>query len=175
LVQGQATGQKITIKTAADLLEVTTKTVQRYLAKGLLTRVKEGTRTLLLLAEVKDLKSDANAGQGQSHKTPGKTAGTGQVGDTVTLSRERYEQLLLELGELRKQNQFFMEFKGILLAKEEAMHRLERDVEALRARVRALELWNPEELSASLREDSKGPSPIHEKSKTKPKKPWWQA
>jgi excisionase family DNA binding protein len=174
-MQGQATGHKITIKTAADLLEVTTKTVQRYLAKGLLTKVKEGTRTLLLLAEVKDLKSDTHIGQGQSHKTSGKTAWTGQVGDTVTLSRERYEQLLLELGELRKQNQFFVEFKGILLAKEEAMHRLERDVEALRARVRALELWNPEELPAGLPQDSNVPSPTHEKLKTKPKKPWWQA
>ena len=174
-MQQQATGQKITIKTAADLLDVTTKTIQRYLTKGRLTRVKEGTRTLLLLAEVKGLKSDAQVGQGQSHKAPGKTAWAGHVGDTVTLSRERYEQLLLELGELRKQNQFFMEFKGILLAKEEAMHRLAHDVEALRARVQALELWNPEELSANVPEDSKAPSPAGEKPKTRQRKPWWQA
>jgi hypothetical protein len=174
-MQGHGTEQKISIKSAADLLEVTTKTVQRYLAKGLLTRVKEGTRTLLLLAEVKALKSGLHVGQGPPLKALGKTGGPGQVGDTVTLGRERYEQLLLELGELRKQSQFIMEFKGILLAREEAMHKLEREVEALRARVRALELWNPEELSPGLPEDSHAPSPSREKVKTKPKKPWWQA
>ncbi len=63
----------------------------------------------------------------------------------MTLGRERYEQMLLELGELRKQNQFFMEFKGMLLAKEESIRRLERDVELLGERVRALEMRRPKE------------------------------
>lgn len=39
---GQETEQKITVKAAAHLLEVATKTIQRHLAKGRLTRIKEG-------------------------------------------------------------------------------------------------------------------------------------
>ena len=169
------TGPKITIKDAAELLRVTTKTIQRYLAKGRLTRVKEGTRTLLLLAEVKNLGNTPDMGQGHAKPLPRKTLGTGQAGDTVTLSRERYEQLLLELGELRKQNQFFMEFKGMLQAKEEAMHRLERSVDELRSRLQALESKTVEAYAAgSSGESREGISPAGEKTRTRPKKPWWQ-
>lgn len=173
-MEGQETGQKITVKAAADLLEVTTKTIQRYLAKGRLTKVKEGTRTLLLLAEIKGLKDAGHGGQGQPPRVSGRTVGTGQVGDTITLSRERYEQLLLELGELRKQNQFFMEFKGMLLAKEEGIRRLERDVEELQTRVQALELRKHEEYWAGAPQDPQ-PTTDQEKIKSKQKKPWWQA
>ncbi len=167
---------KITIKDAAELLGVTTKTIQRYLAKGRLTRIKEGTRTLLLLAEVKGLGNATDMGQGHNHPVPRKTLGTGQAGDTVTLSRERYEQLLLELGELRKQNQFFLEFKGMLQAKEEAMHRLERSVDELRSRLEALELKTLEaDAAGSPGESREGISPAGEKTGIKPKKPWWQS
>ena len=173
-MQGQVTEQKITVKAAADLLEVATKTIQRYLAKGRLTRIKEGTRTLLLLSEVKALSGHPTMGQGRSPKVQGKVVGTGQIGDTVTLSRDRYEQLLLELGELRKQNQFFMEFKGILLAKEEGIRRLERDVEELQTRVQALELRKHEEYWAGAPQDPQATTD-QEKAKPKQKKPWWQA
>lgn len=174
-MEGQATEPKITVKAAADLLAVTTKTIQRYLAKGRLTRIKEGTRTLLLLAEVKGLSGPSPLGQGQPQRTPAKTGGTGSSGDMVTLSRERYEQLLLELGELRKQNQFFLEFKGMLLAKEEALRRLERDVEELRSRVRVLETRNVEEARGGVPEEMPAPSAGSEKAKSRFKKPWWQA
>ena len=174
-MEGQETGQKITVKAAADLLEVTTKTIQRYLAKGRLTKVKEGTRTLLLLAEVKGLKDAGHGGQGQTPRVSGRTVGTGQVGDTITLSRERYEQLLLELGELRKQNQFFMEFKGMLQAKEEAVHRLEREVEELRTRVGVLEMRKAEGPWGGPSEEGRDVLSGREKAKPRQKKPWWQA
>ena len=173
-MQGPVTEEKITVKAAADLLEVATKTIQRYLAKGRLTRIKEGTRTLLLLSEVKALSGHPTMGQGRSLRVPKKAVGAGQAGDTVTLSRDRYEQLLLELGELRKQNQFFLEFKGMLLAKEEGIRRLERDVEELRTRLHALELKRHEEYWADAPHESQATTD-QEKTKPKQKKPWWQA
>jgi hypothetical protein len=173
-MKGQGTEQKITIKAAAQILGVSPKSIQRYLAKGRLTRVKEGTRTLLLVAEVKALQHDPSLGQGRPAVGVGKGMGTGQVGDTVTLGRERYEQMLLELGELRKQNQFFMEFKGMLLAKEESIRRLERDVELLGERVRALEMRKPKEPSDAA-EDVQEPESDRGQARTKQKKPWWQA
>jgi hypothetical protein len=175
-MKGQGTESKITIKSAAQILGVTTKSIQRYLAKGRLTRVKEGTRTLLLLAEVKALEDDPSLGQGRPSSGAGRSLGMGQAGDTVTLSRERYEQMLLELGELRKQNQFFLEFKGMLLAKEESFRRLERDVELLGERVRAIEMRRQKESPGpGSPEEVQEPASGRGQSKTKQKKPWWQA
>lgn len=173
-MKGQGTEQKITIKAAAQVLGRSPKSIQRYFAKGLLTKVKEGTRTLLLLAEVKALQHDPSLGQGRPTVGVGKGMGTGQVGDTVTLGRERYEQMLLELGELRKQNQFFMEFKGMLLAKEDIIRGLERDVELLGERVRALEMRRPNEPPGAA-EDVQESANDRVQAKTKQKKPWWQA
>ena len=173
-MKGQGTEQQITIKTAAQILGVSPKSVQRYLAKGRLTKIKKETRTLLLLAEVKALASDPSLGQGRPSGGVGKGAATGQVGDTVTLNRERYEQMLLELGELRKQNQFFVEFKGMLLAKEESIRKLERDVELLGERVRALEMRRPKEPPGTA-EDVQESASERVQTKTKQKKPWWQA
>ena len=173
-MKGQETEQKITIKAAAQILGVSPKTIQRYLAKGRLTRVKEGTRTLLLLAEVKALERDYSLGQGRPSPVAVKGPGTGQTGDTVTLSRERYEQFLLELGELRKQNQFYLEFKGILLAKEESIQRLERGIEQLQERVLALELKRTRGHPSAV-EGDQADANNRGQGKTKPKKPWWQA
>jgi hypothetical protein len=174
IMKGQLTDQKITIKAAAQILGVSAKSIHRYLSKGHLTKIKEGTRTLLLLPEVKALEGNADYGQGRPSRPPGKSAETGQVGDTVTLSRERYEQLLLELGELRKQNQFFLEFKGLMLAREESVRRLEHDVKQLWERVDTLERKRPSDPLDPAREgeESAGGG---DAAKTKRKKPWWQA
>ncbi len=82
--------------------------------------------------------------------------------------------MLLELGELRKQNQFFLEFKGMLLAKEESIRRLERDVELLGERVRALEMRRQKEPRGAA-DDLHDSAGDRGQPKTKQKKPWWQA
>jgi hypothetical protein len=171
--EGHVTGKKITIKAAGKLLNVSTKTIQRYLTKGRLTRIKEGTRTLLLLSEVKVLQGHPSLGQGRPSLATDKSRGTGQIRDIVTLSRERYEQILIELGELRKQNQFFMEYKESQLAKDEVLRRLELDVEQLKESIRTLERRKFQELPS-------GPDELQEsagerdQAKAKGKKPWWQ-
>jgi len=172
-MKGQETEQQITIKAAAQILGVSTKSIHRYLTKGRLTKVKEGTRTLLLLPEVKALTADTHLRQGSPAVPSGKGATMGQVWDTVTLGRERYEQLLLELGELRKQNQFFVEFKGMMLAREESVRRLEYDIAQLWERVHALEMRRSSDPADATR-DSQESSIGIEPAKTKQKKPWWQ-
>ena len=172
-MKGQKTEQKITINSAAQILGVSTKSIQRYLAKGRLTRIKEGTRTLVLLAEVKALEDNPSPGQGRPPAGKEKSLGMGQIGDTVTLGRERYEKMLLELGELRKQNQFFLEFKGMLQAKEEALQSLERKVELLGERVRALEMKRQKEHPGGP-EEVQEPASGRGHTKAKQKKPWWQ-
>jgi len=172
-MKGQKTDQKITIKSAAQILGVSTKSIQRYLVKGRLTKIKEGTRTLLLLAEVKALGDDPSLRQGRPSAEAGKSPGMGQIGDTVTLGRDRYEKMLIELGELRKQNQIFLEFKRILQAKEEAFRSLEREVELLGERVRALEMKRQKEHRGTP-EEVQEPASGRGQTKAKQKKPWWQ-
>ncbi len=173
-MKGQETEQKITIKDACNILGVCTKTLQRYLSKGRLTRIKERTRTLLFLSEVKDLKDSGLMGQGYSAFSLGRTHETRQSGDTVILSVERYEQLLLELGELRKQNQFFVELKGMLLARDEAIQRLAHDVDLLRERIQALQIRDEKGSPSVAKEQVPGPPDEQEKTVRKQKKPWWQ-
>jgi excisionase family DNA binding protein len=172
-MEGHMTDKKITVKSAAKILGVSTKTIQRYLAKGRLTRIKEGTRTLILLPEVKVLQSHPSLGQGRPSLIPDKSRGTGQIRDIVTLSRERYEQILIELGELRKQNQFFMEYKEVQQAKEEFIRRLAVDVEQLRERVCVLEMRELKEIP-TIPEDVQESASERDQARAKGKKPWWQ-
>jgi hypothetical protein len=171
--EGQVTDKKITIKAAAKILDVSTKTIHRYLAKGLLTRIKEGTRTIVLLPEVKALQGHPTLGQGRPSLSVEKIRGSGHVRDLVTLSRERYEQILIELGELRQQNQFFMEYKKCQLATEEAFRRLEFDVEQLRNRIDALEIMKFKEFPSEP-VDTQELAKKREQAGAKGKKPWWQ-
>jgi hypothetical protein len=171
--EGHVTDKKITIKAAAKILDVSTKTIQRYLTKGRLTRIKEGTRTLLLVSEVKVLQGQSLLGHGRPSLVSDKSRGTGQTRDIVTLSRERYEQVLIELGELRRQNQFFKEYKEFTLEKEESIRRLELNVEHLKERIRALEMAVHKELP-SAPEDVQESSGEGDQAKAKGKKPWWQ-
>lgn len=167
------TDKKITVKAAANILGVSIKTIQRYLAKGRLTRIKEGTRTLILTSEVKVLQGHPSLGQGRPSLATDKNRGTGQIRDIVTLSRERYEQILIELGELRKQSQFFMEYKEDHMAREESIRRLELNIEHLKERIRALEMAKHKEFP-SAPEDVQGSAGEPDEAKAKGKKPWWQ-
>lgn len=62
----------------------------------------------------------------------------------------------------------------MLLAKEEGIRRLEREVEELRTRVQALEKRRPPEDWTEAHQDLQT-TMEQEKTKPKQKKPWWQA
>jgi hypothetical protein len=163
------TDKRLTVEEAAHSLKLSTKTVQRYLASGLLTRIKVNHRTYLLHSEIvalADLK-----GQGQDTDFTEKTAKT-SLRDIVTLNRDRYERLLIELGELRKERDY-------LLVAEKACRELETKLRAREEEIRELrkahgrsetmraERTNTSGTTGSLRpaqDEDVGPIP---------QKPWW--
>jgi hypothetical protein len=52
--------------------------------------------------------------------------------DLVTIERERYEQLLIELGELRKLKELVHEYKSTILDKEKELKEKERELEEIK-------------------------------------------
>lgn len=172
-MKGQETDQTTTIKDAARMLGLSTKSIQRYIAKGFLTKIKEGSRTLLVISELKALLKNPHYGQGRLMGAVALRQGMGQVGDTVTLSRERYEAMLIELGELRTQKQLLLEFKESMPDHEAALHRLEEDLKHLQRRVHALEMNAPAAPTPEERDPQGSPGETPP-PKRRPPKPWWQ-
>ncbi|MCU0588250.1 MAG: hypothetical protein MUF52_08850 [Syntrophobacteraceae bacterium] len=52
--------------------------------------------------------------------------------DLVTIERERYEQLLIELGELRKLKELVHEYKSTILDKEKELKERDRELEEIK-------------------------------------------
>ena len=60
----------VSVQVAAKALGVTEKSVWRYMTKGLLTRVKEGSRTFIPASDVRLLKADRKSTRlNSSHRT----------------------------------------------------------------------------------------------------------
>ncbi|MBF0555686.1 MAG: helix-turn-helix domain-containing protein [Nitrospirae bacterium] len=112
----------VSIKVAAKALEVSEKTILRYLKTGRLSTVKEGRRTYLLSNEVRTFKQTRKTEKGQS-----KGQGT-DTKDTVSLTRVEYEKLLTELGELRERNRLLLEYR---LTKDSEINELKQKLEAV--------------------------------------------
>lgn len=164
------TGPKVSIEEAASLLGLSTKTIQRHLASGLLTKVKVHHRTWLLKSEVEDLARSRRA------KTDRESAGTAfptATTDIVTISRSRYESLLIELGELRKTCE-------ILAAAEAGRQELELALRAAEAELaHTRKLLNQSRNGRGTAEGESGhdhpdrPEP-GSKGRLPTRKPWWQ-
>lgn len=52
---------------------------------------------------------------------------------TITIDRESYEKILIELGELRQLSHFLEEHKAALKAKEEELKEVERELQEVKA------------------------------------------
>ncbi|MCU0573222.1 MAG: helix-turn-helix domain-containing protein [Syntrophobacteraceae bacterium] len=164
------TGPRVSIEEAANLLGLSTKTIQRHLASGLLTKVKIHHRTWLLKSEVEDLGRSRRA---KTDRESARTAFQAATTDIVSISRARYESLLIELGELRKECE-------LLAAAEARRQELElalRATEAELARTRKL-LDQSREARGTAEGESGYDHPDRPEpgSKGRPptRKPWWQ-
>lgn len=163
------TDKRLTVEEAAHMLKVSTKTIQRYLASGILTKIKVNHRTYVLSSEIVTL-ADLK-GHGQDRPYAGKAPGT-HSHDIVTLSRERYERLLIELGELRKERDY-------LLAAERACRELEMELKAREEEIR--ELRRVQENSRAAQGQKTKTSGTMESSRVArdenggpvTQKPWW--
>ncbi len=129
----------ISIQTAAERLGVSVKTIQRYLAKGHLTKVKLGSRTYLDPIELdpKRLpllrKTVLQNRDTDSHSKDMRTSSW----DVVTLTRARYETLFIELGELRKQNEILLAERSQSESRLADMAQRERELDLALARLKS--------------------------------------
>jgi DNA-binding transcriptional MerR regulator len=170
-MKGHETGLKTTIKSAAKHLAVSTKTVQRYLARGILTKIKQGTRTYLLMSEVEELNRDLGMRQRTEDRGQRADSLARRARDTVTVDRERYELMLIELGELRRQSMLIDEYRSSLQLNAEAFQGLKQHVERLDARLTALEsARNEEDAAKPVKSKIRG----SEEASKPAQKPWWQ-
>jgi DNA-binding transcriptional MerR regulator len=163
----QEAGRKITVEAAAERLGVSTKSIHRYVARGLLTKVKQGGRTFLFISEVDELKKRIDLTAETGSRLQGSTATVDKSNDAVTMDLERYERLLVELGELRTENRLFRQFEGALRENAEALTLLRQEVADLDARLRAVESPQPDVINKTEKETPEKPSKISPK-------PWWQ-
>lgn len=111
--------EKVTIRVAAKALNVSTKTIHRWLANGTLTRIKEGPRTYIAMDEIRTLR--------QRHKEDNKKDDSdifnifGQGQDIVPIKREHYEGLLTRLGQLENEKSYLLEYKEGLEQKDKEL------------------------------------------------------
>ncbi len=167
--------KKITIKTAALTLNVSTKTIQRYLARGLLTKCKEGTRTLVFESEVRDLAKHPVHGARTNLEPESTKPSDGYGKGVVTLPSELYENLLLELAELRlksKEN-LNLDTEARLIEQGELLKKFQEELDRIKHELRVLESRLNEHIGPAEAKAAP-PKPSTAADSQKPKKPWWQ-
>lgn len=167
--------KKITIKTAALTLNVSTKTIQRYLARGLLTKCKEGTRTLVFESEVRALAKHPVHGARINSEPELIKPCDGYEKGVVTLPSELYENLLLELAELRlkgKENRD-PDTEARLIEHGELLKKFQEELNLVKQELRVLESRLNEHIVPSEAKATP-PKPSTPADGQKPKKPWWQ-
>jgi excisionase family DNA binding protein len=126
----------VSIRTAAERLGVSTKTIHRYLTQGRLTKVKIGTRTFIDSSEVALSMQQKDAGSHRDMDRHSRDSGTDNR-DMVTVSRQRYEALLIELGELRKQNEILLAERAEHEAKCASIIQREKELDLAMAKIRS--------------------------------------
>jgi len=113
--------EKTTIQAAAKALGVTTKTIQRYLLNGTLSKIKEGTRTYIPIDEVRTLRQ----GQEVGTKKDVQTNHRDRDSNTITLKLAEYKELLQELGhykgQIEGQTRHLLEYKANIEAKDKEL------------------------------------------------------
>ena len=173
-MEDKHSARKTSILEAARSLGVSTKTIQRYLAKGLLTKIREGGRTYVLMSDLHSLTAQGQSGQGFEAPVPPARDFEPPLKDTVILDREHYDGLLMELAELRREREKGVERGEPLGDLREKVGRAEGAIKELQHRMESLELG----FSAVERRISEGTQASVEREDagktSKPPKPWWQ-
>lgn len=121
---GQSNAERVTIPLAAKALKVSTKTVQRYIEKGQLSKIKEGTRVYVPMDEIRALLS----GHPKIDKSPHV-----HEKDRVTVDRTHYDSLLVRLGQLEANQQLLLEYRQGIEKKELALAEKDRELAEAKA------------------------------------------
>lgn len=113
--------EKCTINSAAKALGVTTKTIYRYLSNGTLSKIREGSRTYILIDEVRKLRSNMS----ETVKNDVLTDMGHSDTEKITISLKQYTDLIDELGQYKNQvsgqAKYLLEYKEDLQTKDKEL------------------------------------------------------
>lgn len=167
-------GKEITVQEAAHFLGVSTKTIQRYFARGLLTKIKHGARTYVLVSEINAVDDSQIKGVGARKLRIPPHRQSDPFKDTIVVDRKHYESLLIEFGELRKEREIHLSLADSIHELQEKISAMEDRLESYHKRLEATESG----YSEMSRKIAGGPgTPMgreEEIESSKPPKPWWQ-
>jgi hypothetical protein len=90
--------------------------------------------------------------------------------DMILVERERYESLLIELGELRKTTEFLSDYKAALLEKDRELKEKERELEEIKEILLETE-WKDYELEHTQKLIRELENEIRS---LKANRPWWK-
>lgn len=107
---------KATIQEAAKALSIDRKTIYRWIDKGLISKVKEGSKTFVILSEVRAI-CDKMPSQDSTKFEAANVANT----NIVTLERPHYEGLLIKLGQFEAERRYLLEYKEGIGAKDKEL------------------------------------------------------
>lgn len=112
--------EKVTIAIASKVLNVDRRTIYRWMDKGLLSKVKEGNSTYVLMDDVRALRDKAMSHDKNDSVTENRGNG-GAVINIVTIERTHYEGLLTRLGQLEAKQELLLEYKAGIEAKDKTI------------------------------------------------------
>ncbi len=121
------TNEKLTLQVAAKAFEVSVRTVQRYLDKGLLTKVKEDGKVYVYADEVRGLRQKINTTKKMTNDKISSSKAT------VTVDMSYLEGLLVQLGQLKEKQQLLLEYKDDIRQKDDTILAKERELSEQRA------------------------------------------
>lgn len=138
--------EKVTVAIASKVLKVDRRTIYRWMDKGLISKVKEGNNTYVLMDNVRALRDRA-----MSHDKKDDVAenrgGSEAVNGNVTIERTHYEGLLTRLGQLEAKQELLLEYRVGIEAKNKtiadqqaALEAKERELAEIRAEVERLRM-----------------------------------
>jgi hypothetical protein len=125
------TSEKITLQVAAKALDISVRTVQRYIDKGLITKIKEDGKVYVIADEIRGLRkrleatNDMTNDRAKSDKT------------TVTVDMSYLEGLLVQLGEMKEKQRLLLEYKDDIRQKEMSLLSKEQELTQTKAALTA--------------------------------------
>ena len=113
--------EKVTLQVASKALNVSTKTIRRYIERGIISKSKEGTRIFVPMDEIRNLKN-RQVKMDKYHPVHQK--------DKITVDRTHYDGLLTRLGQLEGERKYLLEYKADLEKKDEEMLKIKNNIKS---------------------------------------------
>jgi len=124
--------EKVTIQVAAKTLGVSKGTIITYLNKGLLTRIKEGSR---IYVSKDDVRAFGETKRKHQVKPSGTPSAERNKRASVNKKRDRPKRPLASFGLLESERQYLLTCKAALEAKDTALENLTFEVNQLKQKV----------------------------------------